>query len=333
MVFIPHAPMVAFDAAATAKCGAPMMDKFYCDVGSRLVSSKTLSSTELPSSSSGPGAVQGMAGTIRARCHALGAKIHWHKADITSLPAGADYGTFVMYNTDLFAQILSAFLVSTPGQGSGAYCKDTQAGTILDYSGVCDTVSAASWTDFSNNLDAGDLTSASALMDGTSKWSRNLKRTCLYYSTGSAKTVPPSEPQRVILNRRLQQFGDMQSELLATATRRCMPGLASISEPAARAASDLLMAFHGQSTIKTLATFRAVASELMLQTPGDVSQWSQAEVQQGLKIVMTVLTSTFGPLSGVGVPDRAAAIISEWAVVDPFFDDWAQRCATDNGSA
>ena len=141
------------------------------------------------------------------------------------------------------------------------------------------------------------------------------------------------EPQRVALNQRLVQFGDLLRAQTAAVLRRALPAMASVSEQTAQSVADKLMDFHDKSPAKFVASMRHIAADLLGQDATSVSEWSQAEVQQGLKVVLTVLASTLGTMAGVGVPDRAAAIISEWAVVDPAFHDWAKRCADDNGSA
>jgi hypothetical protein len=89
VVFVAHGPMVAFETCARAKCGDAILDKFYSDVGSRLVAAKTISSHELPSASAGAGTAQGLVGTTRARCRRLGAAIHLHKATVAVLAEGA----------------------------------------------------------------------------------------------------------------------------------------------------------------------------------------------------------------------------------------------------
>jgi DNA-binding protein Fis len=77
--------------------------------------------------------------------------------------------------------------------------------------------------------------------------------------------------------------------------------MSSVSEQTAQSAADKVMDFHDKSTKKVVATLRRLAADLLGQDVTSVSDWSQAEVQQGLKIVLTVLASTLGNMAGIGV--------------------------------
>ena len=143
--------------------GASAITDLCSDVGHRLGAAQLISTTGFPGPSAGPGAAQGMTGSIKA-CHGVGAAVRWAQADFSALPAGSSYDSFSMRNADLFEQLLRAFLGASQDRRISQSGEDVQRGQRMDYPTVSSTTTAPDWTAFCEHLDIGNLAGATALV-------------------------------------------------------------------------------------------------------------------------------------------------------------------------
>ena len=61
--------------------GASAITDLYSDVGHRLGAAQLISTTGFPGPSAGPSAAQGGTGSMKAKCHGVGAAVRWAHAD------------------------------------------------------------------------------------------------------------------------------------------------------------------------------------------------------------------------------------------------------------
>ena len=80
MVFVECVALTTFETALVAQLGAGCLPDLYCDLGHRLATAKTIPTADVPGASAGAGAMLGLIGALKAKCHGLGDAVHWHKA-------------------------------------------------------------------------------------------------------------------------------------------------------------------------------------------------------------------------------------------------------------
>ena len=61
-----------------------------------------------------------------------------------------------------------------------------------------------------------------------------------------------------------------------------------------------------------------------MQVPNpELETWGYAQVQQGVKALLTLIEASIGGAVGAGVADRAVQLLNQWAILDPQFTAWA----------
>eukprot|EP01043_Picozoa_sp_COSAG02_P064607 COSAG02_NODE_9498_length_2197_cov_3.437083_2_plen_191_part_00 len=69
--------------------------------------------------------------------------------------------------------------------------------------------------------------------------------------------------------------------------------------------------------------FVTAAAEIMQEPRATAALFEFAKVQQCLRVTFMMLENIMGPEMGPGCPDRAVAIMTQWAAYDDRFKHWA----------
>ena len=92
MPFAECPALTAFEARLTAVVGASAITDLCSDVGHRLGAAQLISTTGFPGPSAGPSAAQGGTGSMKAKCHGVGAAVRWAHADFCFYCGGITCG-------------------------------------------------------------------------------------------------------------------------------------------------------------------------------------------------------------------------------------------------
>ena len=99
-------------------------------------------------------------------------------------------------------------------------------------------------------------------------------------------------------------------------------------EPAIEKALADFRKFSECTTVKMRVLFKDIATTILQIPTSELEFWGYAQVQQGLKALLTLIEATIGAAVGAGVPDRAIQLLNQWAVLDPHFTSWAKTRGT-----
>ena len=69
--------------------------------------------------------------------------------------------------------------------------------------------------------------------------------------------------------------------------------------------------------------FKELATTILQVPNSELETWGYAQVQQGVKALLTLIEASIGGAVGAGVPDRAVQLLNQWAISDPQFTSWA----------
>ena len=86
--------------------------------------------------------------------------------------------------------------------------------------------------------------------------------------------------------------------------------------------------FSGCTTVKMRVLFKKLATTILQVPSPELEKWGYAQVQQGVKALLTLIESSIGGAVGAGVADRAVQLLNQWAILDPHFDAWAKTRGT-----
>ena len=268
-------------------------------------------------------------GTVMAHMTKLGDKMDWSTAVFT-WDGTSDMIRFFQHNQELFENIVSAVFSDSPPTGSGSTSVEITAGQKASYEEIslCTYKYTSVWALFNDKLDAGDLAGAEVLLSGPSEFARNMKRFCLYSAIGIHGAVSKQEPRRASFNATLLKYETLQRAYSTKLLRSVMPAKAMLVGPAIEKARLSFLEFSGCTTVKMRALFKLIATTI-LQVPGpELEKWAYAQVQQGVKALLTLIEASIGEAVGMGVADRAVQLLNQWAILDSHFDAWAKTRGT-----
>ena len=108
------------------------------------------------------------------------------------------------------------------------------------------------------------------------------------------------EPRRASFNATLLKYETLQRAYSTKLLRSVMPAKAMLVGPAIEKARLSFLEFSGCTTVKMRALFKLIATTI-LQVPGpELEKWAYAQVQQGVKALLTLIEASIGEAVGTG---------------------------------
>ena len=166
------------------------------------------------------------------------------------------------------------------------------------------------------------------LLSGSGDFARTMKRLCLYSAIGVHGAVSKAEPRRATFDATLLKYETLQRTFATKLLRSVMPAQSMLVEPAIEKALQTFLGFSGCTTVKMRVLFKELATTIMQVPNAELEDWGYAQVQQGVKALLTLIEASIGGAVGAGVPDRAVQLLDQWAISDPQFTSWATTRGT-----
>ena len=155
-------------------------------------------------------------------------------------------------------------------------------------------VGSNTWGLFNDFLDVADLLAAEGLLNTPSEWSRIMKRVCFYSAIGMNGPVSKAEPRRAAFNATLLKYETLQRACTIKLLRTVMPAQSMLVEPAIEKALVKFHKFSECTTVKMRVLFKEIATTILQIPTSELESWGYAQVQQGLKALLTLIGH--GPL-------------------------------------
>ncbi len=286
-------------------------------MGRRLVLGHVLQEKEFPKSGTPSPADLGL---LTNSLHGLAGLVPWG-AVATNV---ADETTFMSAGgAILFEAVERAFHSRGKAAGSGSHHPEVLVKQMLSYTECQASVAAPEFGNFTNCLSARDLAGAHAIMAAQTPFAKCMRRASMFAASGTAKVVPKQEPCRAELNAALGAFNDLTGESARRIVTRCLPGEIDLLSPAINAARSTLLKFTAATSGEVANHFVTAAAEIMQEPRATAALFEVAKVQQCLRVTFMMLENIMGPEMGSGCPDRAVAIMTQWAAYDDRFKHWA----------
>ena len=321
-----HHPLTVFLQALESDIAAGTRNKFLAALGKKLVLAHIIPEEDF--TKTGPPSDADLGGLLH-KLHALGHAIDWTSVET----AHADAITFFSTSGEaVMAEVKTAMLMRAQAQGSGTHHAEVELRQMLDYGEVQQTVASGEMQAWTGCLSARNLAGAQALLTTGSTFAKNMRRASLFAASGASKPVPKTEPCRAELNDSIRNFDALSGEQTRLATLRCLPGEADLLAPAIDETRKKLLGFANATGEQSVNIMIQAAGMLLPEAKmSDTLKWGTAKVQLALRAVTTVLENMIGPCMGLGCPDRAAAMLQDWAVWDDRFERWSTTFSTPEG--
>eukprot|EP01043_Picozoa_sp_COSAG02_P018163 COSAG02_NODE_841_length_16613_cov_61.635703_9_plen_489_part_00 len=322
-----HPPLLVFMNDLNTNLGPNASTTFLTALGRRLVLGHILPEKEFPKSGAPAPADLGL---LMNSLHGLGALVPWAAVNTNA----ADETTFMSDGgAILFKTIEQAFHSRGAAAGSGAHHPEVLLKQMLSYAECQAVVSSVEFQNFVACLVARDLGGAHALMSTHTQFANRMRRASLFAATGTAKPVPKQEPCRLELNEALRTFDELAGESSRRIVARCLPGEGDLLAPAINAARKTMLKFTTATSAEVTELFITASAEIMQETRAAAALYEFAKVQQCLRVTFMILNDIIGPAMGSGCPDRAVAIMTQWAAYDDRFTAWSRWFISEDDSA
>ena len=323
MALVQHPPLTAFLQHLETDVAPGTRNEFLSALGKKLVLAHIIPEEDF--TKTGTPSDADLGGLLH-KLHALGPAIDWTAIN-TAHPDAITF--FATAGEEAMTMVKTTMLMRAQALGSGTQHAEVELRQMLDYQEVQQSVASPEMQVWTEMLSARNLQGAQAMLTTGSIFAKNLRRASLYAAVGTAKVVPKSEPCRASLNDSIKKFDALAGEHTRLAVLRCLPGEADLLAPAIDETRKTLLGFS-TATSEESVQLMVKAAGMLLAEPrvADTLKWGMAKVQLALRAVTTILETMIGPCMGLGCPDRANAMIQEWAVWDDQFTHWQKIFST-----
>ena len=232
----------------------------------------------------------------------------------------------------LAQKIAQTALISTGAPGGGQVTAAMADGRELMYLDIVMATTHANFPTFQTFVEQGSFAEANAMLSARTEWAALMSRGVTYGASTMTSKVHASEAKRRLFNQVIAGYYKLEGKLMAETVNASLPMERQMLAAAIVAAADHLRALHSPTHGDMQKAWRQAAAGFRQATPAQVPLWNAHECQAALTSCLMAFDLIIGTsLTGIGMTQRAATLIQEWAIVDPDFTAWSKEFGTPRG--
>jgi len=239
---------------------------------------------------------------------------------------------FEVHGFGLATKIAQTALISTGAPGGGQVTAAMADGRELMYLDIVMATTHANFPTFQNFVEQGSFAEANAMLSARTEWAALMARGVTYGASTMTSKVHASEAKRRLFNQVVAGYYKLEGKLMAETVNASLPTERQMLAAAIVAAADHLRALHCSTHGDMQKAWRHAAAGFRQATPAQVPLWNAHECQAAITSCLMAFDLIIGTtMTGIGMTQRAATLIQEWAIVDPDFTAWSREFGTPRG--